>query len=200
MMAAAGLTALAACGTSATPATAPAGVPVISPSPSPSAVPTTAGPKLIDANLSELKSYSIDLGVPVVITTSLDAGAEYHLDAHPDGTVDFTGTAVTETTRMTLKPAKVRKRTDENKNHVVIVASPVAAASGPESCVTDERKGALRMQPCRPGDVTQSWHLIPAGDGGLFGLTGTHTALQVEQGQIVEDGGWAAFQTVAVTP
>ncbi|WP_246607328.1 serine/threonine-protein kinase [Paractinoplanes toevensis] len=168
-------------------------------SPSPSAAPTTTGPALVDANLSELKSFAIELGVPVVVTTSLDAGAEYHLDARPDGTVDFTGTAVTETTRMTLKPAKVRKRTDENKNHVVIVASPVAAATGPESCVTDVRKGSLRMQPCRPGDAAQSWHLTPAGDSGLFELTGAHSALQVDQGHIVADGGWATFQTVAVT-
>ncbi|MET3424663.1 serine/threonine protein kinase [Actinoplanes tereljensis] len=173
-------------------------VPVTSPSPPSPAAPTTAGPKLVDANVSALKSYAIDLGVPVVITTSLDAGAEYHLDAHPDGTVDFTGTAVTETTRMTLKPAKVRKRTNDNQNHVIIVASPAAGTSGPESCVTDERKGILRMQPCRPGDVTQSWHLIPAGDSGLFELTGAHTAVQVDRGQIVEDGGWAAFQTEAV--
>jgi len=205
MMAAACTTALTACGT-ATPQAAPAtdgsAAPVTSPSaaPSPSAALTTTGPKLVDANLSQLKSFAIDLGVPVVITTTLDSGAEQHLAAHPDGSVDFTGTAVTESTRMTLRPAKVRKRTDENRNHVVIVASPVAAGSGPESCVTDERQGVLRMRPCRAGDATQSWGLVPAGDSGLFELTGAHTALRVDEGKIVKEGGWAAFQTIAVTP
>jgi len=205
MMAAACITALTACGT-ATPQAAPAGgesaAPVTTPSaaPSPSAAPATSGPKLVDANLSQLKGFAIDLGVPVVITTTLDAGAEHHLKAQPDGSVDFTGTAPTESTRMTLRPAKVRKRTEENRNHVVIVASPAAAASGPESCVTDERQGVLKMRPCRPGDANQSWRLVPAGDSGLFELTGAHTAVQVDNGKIVKDGGWTAFQTTAVTP
>jgi len=201
MMAAACITALTACGT-ATPQAAPATDASASPvtSPSPSAAPTTTGPKLVDANLSQLKGFAIDVGVPVVITTTLDSGAEHHLKAHPDGSVDFTGTAPTESTRMTLRPAKVRKRTEENRNHIVIVASPTAAASGPESCVTDERRGVLRMQPCRPGAATQSWRLVPAGDSGLFELTGAHTALRVDNGKIVEEGGWTGFQTIAVTP
>jgi hypothetical protein len=211
MMAAACLTALTACGTAtpeAAPATGGATAPVTSPSPSaepsaepsPSAAPATSGPKLVDANLSQLKSFAIDLGVPVVITTSADAGAEYHLGSNPDGSVDFTGTAVTESTRMTLWPAKVRKRTEKNRNHVVIVASPVAAGPGPESCVTDERRSVLLMRPCRPGDASQSWRLVPAGDSGLFELTGAHTALRVDNGKIVKEGGWTAFQTIAVTP
>jgi hypothetical protein len=201
LLAAACGTALTACGT-ATPQAAPTteASPAPVASPSRSAAPATTGPKLVDANVSQLKSYAIDLGVPVVVTTSADAGAEYHLDAQPDGSVDFSGTAVTETTRMTLRPAKVRKRTDKNKNHVLIVASPVAAGSAPESCLTDEREGVLRMQPCRPGDAGQSWHLVPAGDSGLFELAGAHTAVRVDEGEIVEEGGWSALQTIAVKP
>jgi hypothetical protein len=136
----------------------------------------------------------------VVITTTADAGAEYHLEAHRDGSVDFTGTAVTESTRMILRPAQVRKRTTKTRNHVVIVASPAAAGAGPESCVTDESRGVVRMRPCRPGDTAQSWRLAPVGDSGLFELTGAHTALQVDEGKLVEEGGWTALQTTAVKP
>ena len=114
--------------------------------------------------------------------------------------MNFAGTAVTDSTRMTLRPAKVRKRTEENRNRVIIVASPVAAGSGPESCVTDERKGVLRMRPCRPGDAEQSWRLVPAGDSGLFELFGAHTAPRVDEGKLVEEGGWSAFQTLKVDP
>jgi predicted small lipoprotein YifL len=210
MMAAVCLTALTACGTTA-PQAAPTGdVPVTSPSPtlspspsvppSPSAAPATSGPKLVDADLSQLKSFAIDLGVPVVITTSADAGAEYHLGSRPDGSVTFAGTSVTDSTRMTLRPAKVRKRTEGTRNRVLIVASPVAAGSGPESCVTDDRKGVVRMRPCRPGDAEQSWRLVPAGDSGLFELFGDHTALRVDEGKLVEEGGWSAFQTLEVKP
>ncbi|MFI7541756.1 serine/threonine protein kinase [Actinoplanes sp. NPDC049599] len=168
--------------------------------PAPSATPATTDPELVDADLSALKNFAINLGVPVVITTTADAGAEYHLEAHRDGTVDFTGTAVTESTRMILRPAQVRKRTTKTRNHVVIVASPAAAGAGPESCVTDESRGVVRMRPCRPGDTAQSWRLAPVGDSGLFELTGAHTALQVDEGKLVEEGGWTALQTTAVKP
>ncbi|GAA2594986.1 hypothetical protein GCM10010435_87510 [Winogradskya consettensis] len=159
-----------------------------------SAAPATSGPKLVDADLSALEGLAIDFGVPVVIVTSGDAGAEYHLDGHPDGTVDFSGTAVTETTRMTIKPAKVRKRTEDNSNHVVI-----ASATGTKLCVTDTSKLVLRMEQCRPGDATQSWKMSPAGDSGLFELSGEHTPITVDQGKITDDG-YAALSTIAVKP
>ncbi|GAA2509476.1 serine/threonine protein kinase [Winogradskya humida] len=157
-----------------------------------SAAPATSGPKLVNSDLSGLEGLAIDFGVPVVIVTSGDAGAEYHLDGHPDGTVDFSGTAVTETTRMTITAAKVRKRTDDNQNHVVI-----ASATGTKLCVTDKTNLVLRMEPCRAGDTTQSWKMSPAGDSGLFELTGPHTAVKVDQGKITDDG-YAALSTIAV--
>jgi hypothetical protein len=146
-----------------------------------------------------LKGFAIDLGVPAVIVTSLDAGAAYHLGSHPDGSVDFAATATTESTRMKLRAAKVKKRTDDNRNTVAIVASPVATAQGPESCVTDKRDAVLRMEPCRPGDPAQAWRLTPAGDSGLFELTGAHTAVHVDQGKITEkEEAWSALELTAV--
>ncbi|AGZ39404.1 hypothetical protein [Actinoplanes friuliensis] len=199
-MAAATITALTACGTATSSAPTFSSPPSLPPSPSssPSTAPTTSDPDLVDADLSQLKNYSIDLAVPVVITTSADAGTEYHLDAHPDGRIDFTGTAVTETTRMTVKPAKVRKRTEKTRNTVMIVATPKVAGSAPESCVTDKSEGVLRMDPCRPGDATQSWRLVPAGDSGLFELNGKNTAVRVDEGKLVKEGGYSALQTIAV--
>jgi hypothetical protein len=202
--AAVGIAVLTGCNTAAPQAapvtTSPPAPAASSPSPSRSAAPATTGPKLVDANLTELKSFEIDLGVPVVIVTSPDAGADYHLGSHPDGSVDFTATGNTESTRMKLKAAKVRKRTDSNKNTVVIVASPVIAAPGPASCVTDHHETVLRMEPCRPGDATQAWRLTPEGDFGLFELTGAHTAIHVDGGKVAEKGGWSALQTTAVAP
>jgi eukaryotic-like serine/threonine-protein kinase len=202
-MAAACLTALAACAQTQpqtewvadTPASA-----APSAKPSPSASPTKKGPKLVDADLSGLKNYDLDLGVPVTITTGLDGGPARFLGSQPDGSVDFTGTAATESTRMTLRPAKVRKRTEDNKNHVLIVASPAVDTSGPESCVTDVREGVLRMEPCEPGAAEQAWRLQPAGDSGLFELFGDHTALRVDEGKIVKEGGWSAFETSELKP
>jgi hypothetical protein len=203
-MAAACLTALTACGPAQQSqaewvADAPASASA-TPSAEPSVKPTTKGPKLVDANVSQLKNYDLDLGVPVVITTGLDSGPARYLGSQPDGSVDFAGTAVTESTRMTLRPAKVRKRTEENQNHVLIVASPAVAASGPESCVTDVREGVLEMRPCEPGLAAQAWRLQPAGDSGLFELTGAHTALQVNDGKIVDEGGSTAFETTELEP
>ena len=179
---------------------APSPSPSATPSQKPSAAPATSGPKLVDANVADLKGLSVDIGVPVVITTTLDAGDERYLGARPDGSVDFSGTAVTENTRMTLRPAKVRKRTEENRNNVTIVATPVAEGSGPESCVTDESERVLRMKPCRAGDAEQAWRLIPAGDSGLFEMRGAHTEIEVDEGELVEEDGWTALQTTAVKP
>jgi hypothetical protein len=205
MMTAAGLTALTACGT-ATPETAPApaaspAVPVTSPAPAApsSAAPAAGGPRLTDANLAQLKNYDVDLGVPVAIGTTLDAGEPKHyLGSHPDGSVDFTGTAVNESTRMTIRPAKVRKRTDDNRNTVVLVATPKIAGSGPESCVSDNGVRVLRLEPCRPGDAAQSWKLTPEGDSGLFSLHGRHTGIEVNEGRMVAGGGWAGLETTAL--
>ena len=162
--------------------------------------PAATGPKLVDSNVAALKGLSVDIGVPVVITTTLDAGDEHYLGARPDGSVDFSGTAVTENTRMTLRPAKVRKRTEENRNQVMIVATPVAEGSGPDSCVTDERERVLRMKPCRPGDAEQAWRLVPVGDFGLFEMRGAHTEIEFDGGELVEEDGWTALQTTAVKP
>ncbi|MEU4242531.1 hypothetical protein [Actinoplanes sp. NPDC026619] len=204
-MAAAGLAVLTACADTTTGTEtplSPLGSASVSPATSPSASPSVSagGPKLVDADLSGLKNYTIDLGVPVVIALTLDSGGKHQLQSHPDGSADFTGTAVTESTRMTIKPAKVRKRSESNKNHVMIVASPKVAADGPASCLTDVRETVLRMEPCRPGEANQSWRLTPAGDSGLFELTGAHTAVRSEDGPIVKEGGWSAFETIAVTP
>jgi hypothetical protein len=72
--AAVGIAVLTGCNTAvpqAAPVTTSPPVPAASsPSPSRSAAPATTGPKLVDANLTELKSFEIDLGVPVVIVTS----------------------------------------------------------------------------------------------------------------------------------
>lgn len=199
-MAVVGVAALAACGSNppAEVAAPPPAPPSAAPSPSPSAAPTTVDPDLKNADLSQLKNYDLDLGVPVVITTSLDAGPAHYLGAQPDGSVDLSGTAVTESTRMKLKPAKVRKRTEETMNRIVIVAAPVVAASGPELCVTDIRRTVLAMRPCRPGATDQAWRLVPAGDSGLFELEGRHTAIEYDDGKIVKEGGWSAFETAAV--
>jgi eukaryotic-like serine/threonine-protein kinase len=211
-MATLGLAGLTACANTTTPrtetpqtsvyASAPSTEASSSPSPSRavSPSPSPSGPKLVDADLSGLKNSSIDLGVPVVIILTLDSGGKHHLTSHPDGSADFTGTAVTESTRMTIKPAKVRQRADANKNHVVIVASPKVAAPGPATCLTDVRETVLRMDVCRPGGANQSWRLTPFGDSGAFELTGAHTAIRSENGPVIKDGGWSAFQTIAVAP
>jgi eukaryotic-like serine/threonine-protein kinase len=173
--------------------------PTTTTAPKPSSSAAT-GPTLVDADVSALKNFAIDLGVPVVIALTGDAGGRHHLRSHPDGSVDFTGTAVTESTRMTIRPAKVRKRAESNRNHVQIVATPKAPAAGTPSCVTDVRPGVLRMQACRPGDAEQSWRLTPAGDSGLFEITGAHTTVRSESGPLLTEGGWSAFETVAVAP
>lgn len=203
VLAAACVTALSACGPAQNQADPTADAPAsATPSQSPSAKPKPkpTGPKLINADISQLKSYDISLGVPVVITTGLDGGPARYLGAQPDGSVDFTGAAATESTRMQLRAAKVRKRTEANQNTVLIVASPAVATSDPESCVTDVREGVLKMEPCEPGQASQAWRLQPAGDSGLFELTGAHTALRVDEGKIVKEGGWSAFETTELSP
>ncbi|GAB2608330.1 hypothetical protein Aab01nite_61200 [Paractinoplanes abujensis] len=181
------------------------GEPPASASPKPSTAsepkPTTAaptGPKLVDADVSGLKNLGVALGVPVVITLTADAGGSHHLRSHPDGSVDLTGTGVTESTRMTMKPARVRKRSDANENQVQIVATPKVPAAGAPACLTDVRETVLRMQPCRPGDATQAWKLTPAGDSGLFEVQGAHTVLRSEDGSLLKEGGWSAFDAIAV--
>ncbi|MBU2667831.1 serine/threonine protein kinase [Actinoplanes bogorensis] len=164
----------------------------------PTPTPSATGAALVDADVSMLKNFAIDLGVPVVIILTADAGGDHHLRSHPDGSVDFTGTAVTESTRMTIKPARVRKRTEATANQVQIVATPKVAAAGGPTCLTDVREVVLRMQPCRPGDAGQAWKLTPAGDSGLFEMTGAHTAVRSESGPLLKEGGWGAFQTIAV--
>ncbi|MBM2620889.1 serine/threonine protein kinase [Actinoplanes sp. LDG1-06] len=161
---------------------------------------STSGPKLVDADVSMLKNYAIDLGKPVVITLTGDSGGDYHLRSHPDGSVDLTGTGVTESTRMTIKPAQVRKRSEANQNQVQIVATPKVPAAGAPACLTDVRETVLRMEPCRAGEATQAWKLTPAGDSGLFEIKGAHTALRSETGSLLKEGGWSAFQTIAVAP
>ncbi|MET0424767.1 MAG: hypothetical protein ABW046_12875 [Actinoplanes sp.] len=208
-MAVAAVAVLTACGSStpqpeaaAPPSTsaAPSLAPTKAPTTAPTKAPATKGPKLVNADVTALKYFDIDFGVPVVIVALAGEGIEYHMRSRPDGSVDFSGTADTESARMTLKAAKVRKRTEENQNTIVIVSSPVIAASGPATCVTDEREAVLKMEPCRPGDATQAWRLTPAGDSGLFELTGAHTAVRVDKGKIVKESDWSAFSTVAVSP
>ncbi|WP_268919049.1 serine/threonine protein kinase [Paractinoplanes lichenicola] len=165
--------------------------------PKPSTV-APSGPKLVDADVSVLKNLGVALGVPVVITLTADSGGSHHLRSHPDGSVDLTGTGVTESTRMTIKPARVRKRSEANQNQVQIVATPKVPAAGTPTCLTDIRETVLRMQPCRPGDATQAWTLTPAGDSGLFEVRGAHTALRSEDGALLKEGGWSAFDARAV--
>jgi eukaryotic-like serine/threonine-protein kinase len=211
-MAVAAVAALTACGsttpqpeaaappsTSAAPSPAPTKAATKAPTKAPTKTPTK-GPKLVNADVTALKYFAIDFGVPVVIVALAGDGIEYHMRSRPDGSVDFSGTADTESARMTLKVAKVRKRTEENQNTIVIVSTPVIAGSGPATCVTDKRETILKMEPCRPGDATQAWRLTPAGDSGLFELTGAHTAIRVDKGKIVKDSDYSAFSTVAVSP
>ncbi|AGL18522.1 hypothetical protein L083_5012 [Actinoplanes sp. N902-109] len=192
----AALLTLAAC--APVPETAPAPA---TPAPTTAPAPSPSVPGLRDANLDQLASYSIDVGVPVVIGTTLDAGDPQHfLGSHPDGTVDFTGTTVGESTRMTIEPAQVRRRTADNRNTITVVATPAIAGSAPPACVTDTGVRALRLEPCRPGDAAQAWKLVPEGDSGLFSLHGKHTAIEVDGGRLVADGGWAALETRALKP
>ncbi|MFI5930665.1 hypothetical protein [Actinoplanes sp. NPDC051494] len=207
-MAAACTAALTACAGPApvaapTPAPAPSSV---SPAPEPSATsspapprtptaaPATSGPKLVAADVSTLKNYEIGIGVPVEISSSLDAGKGYLLTSHPDGTVDFAGTKGSESARMIMKAAKVRKRTEDTRNTVVVMAAPAAGGSGADQCVTDTRKGVLRMRDCVPGDKEQAWVLAPEGDFGNFVLRGAHTETWVDEGKIADEG-WPVFTT-----
>ncbi|WP_305784184.1 serine/threonine-protein kinase [Symbioplanes lichenis] len=163
------------------------------PAPTPSRT-TARAAKLVDADLSQLESFDIDLGVPVVLTSPPDAGPVRYLDAQPDGSLAYTGTSVTETDRLRIDPAQVAKRSEANRNSVVIVA-----ASGAETCVTDVAETELRMTPCEPGRADQRWRLTPEGDSGVFSLHGAHTDVRVDDKyEIVTEGGWSAVQTIAV--
>ncbi|WP_306204064.1 serine/threonine-protein kinase [Actinoplanes sp. RD1] len=162
-------------------------------SPAPSKTSATPS-KLVDADVSQLTRFDVDLGVPIVLTSPPDAGPVRYLDAQPDGSLAYTGSSVTETNRLRLDPAKVAKRTEANRNSVVIVA-----ASGAETCVTDVAEAELRMTPCVPGRADQAWRLTPEGDSGVFSLHGAHTDVQVDDNyEIVTEGGWSAVQTIAV--
>ncbi len=181
----------------AAPASRPAASEPATPSSKPTAPPTDdpttkSGPKLVAADVSNLERTAIIIGKPVELTTALDGGDPYILSSRPDGSVGLERTKLSESGRMLLKPAKVRKQTEENQNTVVVVAAPSVEGSGPDRCVTDVSRGELRMQECEDGAKNQAWKLTQEGDFGLFVLTGDHTVLRSESGKITQEG-WPLY-------
>ena len=167
--------------------------------PSTSAAPaiSTAAPakssgraKPVVSDLSQLKSLGIHLNEGVLIDVADDGQARW-LQIRKSG-VDFTGTAKTDSTMMSLQAAPVRA-----KNRVLIKPPFWNEDLGPGSCVADTAGAALKLETCKAGRAAQVWEVRPAGDSGQFELHGTHGVVRVDQGKITTSGtGRTGLQTV----
>ena len=139
----------------------------------------------VAADLTQLEELGVDLEVDVMIDVA-DDGVDRFLQVGPDDVVDFTGTARSDSTRMRLRAAPTT-----GKNEVWI--TPPAW----NECVTDTSGAALTLQPCRLGDESQVWRLVPAGDSGQFELDGRYGVVRVEEGLITTgESGRVGLQTL----
>jgi hypothetical protein len=99
----------------------------------PTGAPTSTRPStpVAESDVSQLKELGIDLDTDVLIDVP-DDGVDRFLQIKSDGVVDFTGTTRTDSTTMSLRPARVRA-----ENRVVIVAPSWRADQGDDHCVAD---------------------------------------------------------------
>ena len=146
--------------------------------------------KPVVSDLSQLKSLGIHLNEGVLIDVADDGQARW-LQIRKSG-VDFTGTAKTDSTMMSLQAAPVRQ-----PNRVLIKPPFWNEDLGPGSCVADTAGAALKLETCKAGRAAQVWEVRPAGDSGQFELHGTHGVVRVDQGKITTSGtGRTGLQTV----
>jgi len=139
----------------------------------------------VASDLSQLEQLGIDLGTDVLIDVA-DDGVDRFLEVRPDAVVDFTGTGRSDSTRMVLRPAPTTGRNE------VWITPPVW-----NECVTDTEGAVLALQPCRLGDESQVWRLVPAGDSGQFELEGRYGIVRVEEGLITSgQSGRTGLQTL----
>ncbi|GAA0570524.1 hypothetical protein GCM10010172_63720 [Paractinoplanes ferrugineus] len=146
-----------------------------SPAPSASAAPsrTTPPPSYQPSSskrsdVTQLRALGIDLRTGVLIDVA-DDGEDSWMQVVGD-VVDFTGDKKDNSTRMSLQPAPVAA-----DNSVLII--PPAQ---PGMCVTDTTKPPLALQPCKDGNQSQIWKVVPAGDSGQFELQGRYDTVRVQ--------------------
>ncbi len=137
------------------------------------------------SDVSQLRQFGIDLRTGVLIDVA-DDGVDRWMQFRDDGTVDFTGTARDDSTRMVLYPAPTTAA-----NRVQIV--PKAFGN---LCVAATAAPPLKLVPCAVNDATQVWRVVPAGDSGQFELEGAYGILRVDQGLINTSGGFSGMQTI----
>ncbi|MFI6225955.1 hypothetical protein ACIBCR_01400 [Micromonospora echinospora] len=159
---------------------APSASPSSSPSPSPSRTST------VKSNVTQLLQLGIDLEADVLIDVA-DDGVDHWMQTGANDTVDFTGTAKDDSTRMFLRPAPVTTR-----NRVVITPS-----ARPGFCVAATPQPPLALQICQDGDETQTWQVLPAGDSGQFNLVGPYGVMTVDEALVPSgQSGRTGLQTI----
>ncbi|WP_433789109.1 hypothetical protein [Actinoplanes sp. CA-252034] len=141
----------------------------------------------VTSNVTRLRQLGVDLEKSVLIDVA-DDGIDLWLAVGTDDVVDFTGTARDASTEMSLLPAPVTAR-----DRVIIVP-----AARPGWCVTDTSGIPLALQPCRNGEPTQTWQVIPAGDSGQINLSGPDGELRVDENGLVPatESGRTGLQTL----
>ncbi|GIF40156.1 hypothetical protein [Actinoplanes xinjiangensis] len=164
--------------------------PAASPTPSASVPRPSAAPsrtRTVTSDVSRLRELGVDLDTGVLIDVADDA-VDRWMAVGPGDVVDFTGAARDASTGMSLVPAPVTAR-----DRVIIV--PVAR---PGWCVTDTSGVPLALQPCRDGDPTQTWEVVPAGDSGQINLRGPDGDLRVGDDGLVppDESGRSGLQTI----
>ncbi|MEV4705997.1 hypothetical protein [Actinoplanes sp. NPDC049316] len=156
----------------------------------PAVPPVSVSPRVlpsstVSSDVTQLEEIGIDLNVAVLIDVP-DDGVDRFLEVGRDGVVDFTGTAKADSTKMALRPAPTAGRNE------VWIAPPVW-----NECVTATSRATLRLEPCRLGDESQTWRVVPAGDSGQFELEGRYGILRVDNGLLTAgETGRTGLQTI----
>jgi hypothetical protein len=165
------------------------------PAPAAPAPDASSPKKTVTSDVSVLSQLGVIFNKRVVLDLA-DDGEDRYLNVRADG-VNFTGTTMSNSSMMSLVPAPVRRRTEENANQVLLKPPFYRSETGPDSCITDTAAGVLAMLECKAGAAEQVWQLFPAGDSGLFEMRGVHTQIRVNNGRITTNGdGSAALQTL----
>ncbi len=155
-----------------------------------------AAKKLVKSNVHQLREIGVTIGDSVLIDVA-DDGLNRYLAVGRKGRVNFTGTKRGENTQMSLEAAWVTKKAKPAKNRVVIKPDWYNEDLGPGQCVTDVRKGVLKLQNCKKGKINQAFKLTPAGDSGQFEMKGAHTQIRVNKGKItIRSNGYTGLQTI----